>query len=116
MAITPTCSFCRKPSTKVEKLIAGAGVYICNECVDLCRQILENSTGTSPPLSHWNQIDDLNEVLAHLPRVAEAATQVEETLGQWVLRARELTATWAQIGEALSMTRQSAWERFSREE
>ncbi|MFD0888020.1 ClpX C4-type zinc finger protein, partial [Streptosporangium algeriense] len=34
------CSFCAKPKTEVEKVIAGPGVYICNECVDLCVTIL----------------------------------------------------------------------------
>lgn len=35
------CSFCGKDEDQAAKLIAGPGVYICNECVDLCREILE---------------------------------------------------------------------------
>ena len=35
------CSFCGKPQDSVRKIIAGPGVYICNECVDLCNNILE---------------------------------------------------------------------------
>jgi len=35
------CSFCGKTQTQVEKLIAGDGVYICNECVSLCADIIE---------------------------------------------------------------------------
>jgi ATP-dependent Clp protease ATP-binding subunit ClpX len=35
------CSFCGKPKTEVGKLIAGPGVYICNECVGLCGEILQ---------------------------------------------------------------------------
>ena len=35
------CSFCGKPDPLVEKLIAGPGVYICDECVALCIEILE---------------------------------------------------------------------------
>jgi ATP-dependent Clp protease ATP-binding subunit ClpX len=34
------CSFCGKSKDAVEKLIAGPGVYICNECVDLCQSIV----------------------------------------------------------------------------
>jgi ATP-dependent Clp protease ATP-binding subunit ClpX len=37
---TLTCSFCGKRQRQVSKLIAGPGVYICNECVDLCVQII----------------------------------------------------------------------------
>ncbi|EIH0687400.1 carboxylate--amine ligase [Escherichia coli] len=34
------CSFCEKPQHKVRQLIAGPSVYICNECVDLCNEII----------------------------------------------------------------------------
>lgn len=34
------CSFCGKPQSQVKRLISGSGVYICNECIDLCRDIL----------------------------------------------------------------------------
>ena len=34
------CSFCGKAQHKVVKLIAGPGVYICDECIDLCNQII----------------------------------------------------------------------------
>lgn len=37
------CSFCRRPSTQVNRLVAGPdGVFICDECVEVCRQILED--------------------------------------------------------------------------
>ncbi len=35
------CSFCTKSQDQVKKLIAGPGVYICDECVDLCNEILD---------------------------------------------------------------------------
>ncbi|MBQ7956594.1 MAG: ATP-dependent Clp protease ATP-binding subunit ClpX [Clostridia bacterium] len=40
------CSFCGKSQAQVRKMIAGHGVYICNECVDLCRDIIEEEMGT----------------------------------------------------------------------
>ena len=40
------CSFCGKSQAQVRKMIAGHGVYICNECVDLCRSIIEEEMGT----------------------------------------------------------------------
>ena len=36
-----SCSFCGKSQDEVKKLIAGPSVYICNECVDLCNDIIE---------------------------------------------------------------------------
>ena len=42
------CSFCGKNQDQVRRLIAGPGaVYICDECVDLCREIIDEETGTS---------------------------------------------------------------------
>ncbi len=39
------CSFCGKSHSEVKKLIAGPGVYICNECIDVCANILEKELG-----------------------------------------------------------------------
>jgi ATP-dependent Clp protease ATP-binding subunit ClpX len=35
------CSFCARSESRVGKLIAGPGVYICDECIELCNEILE---------------------------------------------------------------------------
>ena len=115
------CSFCGKPNTQVAKLVAGPGVYICDECVTLCQLIITepqsgSKPGSVPQLRAWELTDNVNAVLESLPRVARAADQVEQDLAGWVGRARELGATWARIGEALGMTRQSAWARFSGEQ
>ncbi|HTW99598.1 MAG TPA: hypothetical protein VMD59_12515 [Acidimicrobiales bacterium] len=48
-----------------------------------------------------------------LPEVVSAVAQVDDYLVHWVRKARLLGATWARIGEAMGMTRQAAWERFS---
>ena len=39
------CSFCGKSQRQVKKLIAGPGVYICDECIDLCNEIIATHTG-----------------------------------------------------------------------
>jgi len=61
------CSFCGKVQDEVKKLIAGPSVYICNECVDLCNDIIEEEIKNdedSPydqvlsPLEIYNQLDD----------------------------------------------------------
>ena len=39
------CSFCGKPQHQVRKLVAGPGVYICDECVDLCCEIVDEEQG-----------------------------------------------------------------------
>jgi hypothetical protein len=114
--VATSCSFCLKPDSEVAKLVAGPGVYICDQCVDLCRQIISNPPHLPPRLTSWEEDLDLDGVLASLPRMAAAGAQVERNLSRFVKRARALGATWAAIGTSLGMTRQSAWERFSGEE
>ncbi len=46
------CSFCGKTQLQVEKLIAGPGVYICNECIELCTDIITEETAKDKNSSH----------------------------------------------------------------
>lgn len=112
-----SCSFCTKPNIEVSWVVAGPGVYICDECVALCQQVGPASRDSADlALPIWESQTNLEEVLGNLPRIAAAGAQVEVALTGWVRHARTLGATWARIGEALGMTRQSAWERFAGEE
>ncbi|WP_312573813.1 ATP-dependent Clp protease ATP-binding subunit ClpX [Staphylococcus saprophyticus] len=43
------CSFCGKDQDQVKKLVAGSGVYICNECIELCSEIVEEELAQSEP-------------------------------------------------------------------
>ncbi len=45
------CSFCGKSQKQVKKLIAGPGVYICDECIDLCNEIIEEELAESSEVS-----------------------------------------------------------------
>ena len=44
------CSFCGKSQRQVKKLIAGPGVYICDECIDLCNEIIDEELTTPSSL------------------------------------------------------------------
>ena len=44
------CSFCGKSQRQVKKLIAGPGVYICDECIDLCNEIIDEELATPAAL------------------------------------------------------------------
>ncbi len=114
------CSFCAKPGSAVEKMIAGPGVYICNECVGLCNDILgtEKQKPAEPDaqLPAWDEAMTDEQILDLIPRIASVGAQTEAGLRRLVLILRERKVTWARIGGALQITRQSAWERFSGEE
>jgi ATP-dependent Clp protease ATP-binding subunit ClpX len=45
------CSFCGKTQKQVKKLIAGPGVYICDECIDLCNEIIEEELAETSEIS-----------------------------------------------------------------
>ncbi|KIE49129.1 MAG: ATP-dependent protease [marine actinobacterium MedAcidi-G2B] len=61
------CSFCGKTQKLVKKLIAGPGVYICDECIDLCNEIIEEELTEIPEVS-----------LDKLPRPREIKTFLDD--------------------------------------
>jgi hypothetical protein len=108
------CSFCGRLHTEVAKLIAGPGIYICAGCVQLCVEILAQDTPAEPlTLPEWSSMSD-DELLQRIPFIAASAANIEAGLCDRVVELRERGVSWARIGAALGMTRQSAWERFSR--
>lgn len=115
-ATIAVCSFCLRPNSDVNTLVAGPGVFICDDCVAMCAQVIEAKPRSAVRVAPWQQETTLEGVLANLPRIAAAGAQVEQNLVEWVHRSRVLGATWARVGEALGMARQSAWERFSGED
>jgi ATP-dependent Clp protease ATP-binding subunit ClpX len=74
------CSFCGKSQRQVKKLIAGPGVYICDECIDLCNEIIDEEL-TAPA-----QLD-----LDNLPRPKE----IYEVLNDYVVGQEEAKRTLA---------------------
>ncbi len=104
------CSFCRKDSKTVVKLIAGPGVYICDACVELCNQILDDEP--APPFPGWDALTD-GELLAALGPADEAVSKVSDTLHEHVASLRGRGVAWQRIGDALGVSRQAAWERFA---
>jgi ClpX C4-type zinc finger len=108
------CSFCGLPHTEVAKLIAGPGIYICDGCVNLCVGVLADEAPAEPPsLPEWAELSN-DELLQRIPHIAASAANIEAGLRERVDQLRERGVSWARIGTALGMTRQSAWERFSR--
>ncbi|NJP10471.1 MAG: ATP-dependent protease ATP-binding subunit ClpX [Leptolyngbyaceae cyanobacterium RU_5_1] len=88
------CSFCGKSQEQVRKLIAGPGVYICDECVDLCNEILDeelfDSSATAPqpvprrePSSEKRKSRSANISLSQIPKPREIKKYLDDhVIGQ----------------------------------
>ena len=72
------CSFCGKPQNRVRKLIAGPGVYICDECIGVCTSILEDELDFMPE-QHCGQMAAARP--EHLPTPQE----LKDVLDQYVI-------------------------------
>ncbi len=59
------CSFCGKSQKQVKKLIAGPGVYICDECIDLCNEIIEEELSESSEVK-WDDLPKPREIYEFL--------------------------------------------------
>jgi ClpX C4-type zinc finger len=107
------CTFCFKSQHDVRRLISGPfNVFICDECVELCNEII---AGQKPKSSKIGSVEDLptERLVQRLQPIEDTLQGKSNQLQQVVdiLRSREVS--WAQIGAALGISRQSAWERFS---
>jgi hypothetical protein len=103
------CSFCGKPEDKVGRLIAGPKVHICDACVGVCNRILD---AVPEGYRSWDEMDTERLLSALTPANAalKATRQILQTQVE-VLRSREVS--WAEIGNALGISRQAAWDRFA---
>lgn len=76
------CSFCGKTQEKVRKLIAGPGVYICDECIGVCSSILEEDFGLHQSAAMASDYEStMPEDMTELPTPKE----LKETLDQYVI-------------------------------
>lgn len=106
------CSFCGKSQHDVAKLIAGPFVFICDECVGMCVEIIDGrpltDKGYKKPLER-----STDQLLLLMGSVNFAADASRDFLQQVVDTLRSREVSWADIGAHLGVSRQSAWERFS---
>ena len=70
------CSFCGKHPDQVQRMIAGPGVYICNECVSLCMEAM----GAEPLL-----LDDLDQFPGEIPDVIPTPKEIHAVLDQYII-------------------------------
>jgi ATP-dependent Clp protease ATP-binding subunit ClpX len=73
------CSFCGKSQKQVKKLIAGPGVYICDECIDLCNEIIEEELSESSELK-WDELPKPREIYEFLDGYVVGQETAKKTL------------------------------------
>ena len=73
------CSFCGKSQKQVKKLIAGPGVYICDECIDLCNEIIEEELSDNTEFS-FDELPKPSEICEFLNSYVVGQDQAKRTL------------------------------------
>ncbi|MEX0992177.1 MAG: ATP-dependent Clp protease ATP-binding subunit ClpX [Actinomycetota bacterium] len=73
------CSFCGKSQKQVKKLIAGPGVYICDECIDLCNEIIEEELSETTELK-LDELPKPQEIYAFLDDYVIGQEQAKKVL------------------------------------
>src|SRR6187399_1298840 len=73
------CSFCGKSQKQVKKLIAGPGVYICDECIDLCNEIIEEELSETSELK-LEELPKPQEIYAFLDDYVIGQEQAKKVL------------------------------------
>jgi ATP-dependent Clp protease ATP-binding subunit ClpX len=107
------CSFCGKSQAEVKKLIAGPGVFICDECVQLCLPIIaEKPAMVGAPGSLLPDNAPTEKLLKTLAGYNGAFESVGAAMQDIVDILREREVSWATIGQTLGVSRQAAWKRF----
>jgi ATP-dependent protease Clp ATPase subunit len=108
------CSFCSKAQTEVKTLVAGPGVFICDECVNICLPLInrrpKTTTDNTPSLLPDNVPTET--LLKTLSGYNGAFASVDAAMQDVVDILREREVSWEMIGEALAVSRQAAWKRF----
>jgi recombinational DNA repair protein (RecF pathway) len=77
------CGFCGKHQKQVAKLIAGPGVYICNECVQLCVDIIDDELAThqEPETEPEQNHDETDQLRSLGRRLNEMSAEVASIIG-----------------------------------
>jgi ATP-dependent protease Clp ATPase subunit len=76
------CSFCGKAQKQVKRLIAGPGVYVCDECVDLFLDILQNERAEEDLTIHHQHVDTVIRELRQMEkRLAALRESLELSVG-----------------------------------
>lgn len=112
------CSFCGRPGSGERHLVGGLGAMICLPCVEelhvLARPpVTAPSSGPDGERPPWESMSNA-ELLDQLPRIMATADQVDRFATEWISLIRDRGESWTAIGQALGVTRQAAWERFSK--
>ncbi|GAB5053300.1 ATP-dependent Clp protease ATP-binding subunit ClpX [Pediococcus ethanolidurans] len=76
---TITCSFCGKTQDQVKKIVAGPGVYICNECIDLCKEIIDEDVSRESA-EEFSDIPTPAEIVNKLNEYVIGQTEAKRTL------------------------------------
>lgn len=97
------CSFCGKSQHEVRKLIAGPSVYICDECVDLCNDIIREEIKEVAPHRERSALPTPHEIRNHLTITLSARNRRKSAGGRGIqplqTSAQRRYQQWRRVGQ-----------------
>ena len=109
--VTLYCSFCQKSHKEVAKLVAGPAAHICDACIRIAAESLEKPY-SGGGFKGYDAFPP-EHLLKLLKPASATLDKVRDDLQAKIDSLRKREVSWAEIGAALGVSRQAAWERFS---
>jgi hypothetical protein len=110
------CSFCGKAQTEVKTLVAGPGVFICDECLQLCQAVVDEKAAAPAAREVLDTLLPDNapteKLLKTLAGYNGAFERIDAGMQDIVDILRNRGVSWAAVGQTLAVSRQAAWKRF----
>ena len=112
--VSRTCSFCSAVWDDQPFITGGTGSLICPDCVNRFHKAIAAADSSPDAIFREWQSMEKEQLLEQFLAILRQREQVDAFIREWVTLMKERQVSWSEIGNALGVSRQAAWERFSK--